>query len=156
MFRMTKVTRIVNREVRCSASAARRRRIVLSFSLALLLVSGCGDSRPPLAPITGTVTIDGQPLEQGTITFLPDSGRSAHGRIEAGAIRDVTTWEGGDGVQLGPVQVVIQSITNPDTIEADVEHRWLIPRRYGDPQRSGLTLTITPGMPPVELELISE
>jgi hypothetical protein len=37
----------------------------------LLVLSGCSDRRP----VEGTVTLDGQPVDGGKITFVPKSGK---------------------------------------------------------------------------------
>jgi hypothetical protein len=51
----------------------------------LLLLVGCGDDRRQT--LEGTVTLDGQPLGAGAITFLPQAGTlgpTAGGNITAG------------------------------------------------------------------------
>jgi hypothetical protein len=41
----------------------------------LALIVGCGKSGPEIAPVTGIVTVDGQPMENVDIVFQPeDSG----------------------------------------------------------------------------------
>ncbi len=42
--------------------------------LATVVVAGCSSSLPalPVANVTGTVTLDGKPLDQGTIAFATD------------------------------------------------------------------------------------
>lgn len=52
----------------------------------LLLAMGCGGSSgPPRVAVSGTITFDGQPLSQGTITFVPaGEGTAASGEIENG------------------------------------------------------------------------
>ncbi|MEZ6129841.1 MAG: hypothetical protein R3C59_14255 [Planctomycetaceae bacterium] len=39
--------------------------------------TGCGESGPATYPVTGTVTFDGAPVEEGRITFRPVSGAKA-------------------------------------------------------------------------------
>jgi hypothetical protein len=48
------------------------------MSLGCLLMSGCG-KKVVLVPVAGTVTLDGQPLSKGMVTFMPDlaKGNSA-------------------------------------------------------------------------------
>lgn len=55
-------------------------------TLVLGLLSGC-DSRPsvPGAHLAGTITIDGQPVDEGTIAFTPRG--SARGQAVGGPIR---------------------------------------------------------------------
>jgi hypothetical protein len=44
--------------------------------LASLVLAGCGSAGDnlPRQPVSGKVTLDGKPLERGTISFQPDSG----------------------------------------------------------------------------------
>jgi len=54
----------------------------------MVLVAGCGsDEGPERAAVSGTVTVDGEPLAEGAISFLPAEGTegpTAGGTIEAG------------------------------------------------------------------------
>jgi hypothetical protein len=59
---------------------------VLLPVIAAFVVSGCsGPKGPTLNPVAGTVTLDGQPLAQGSIVFDPADGK---GIATAGAIKD--------------------------------------------------------------------
>lgn len=50
-------------------SSARRTRFGALFcGLGLVVLAGCG---PPTSVVTGTVTMDGDPLESGVISFVP-------------------------------------------------------------------------------------
>jgi hypothetical protein len=49
-------------------------------------VLGCGSSGPQRASVAGEVTLNGSPIEQGTITFVPASGNA--GPTAGGAIID--------------------------------------------------------------------
>lgn len=47
----------------------------LSLAVAVLTAAGCGagpDDAPLRAPVTGTVTLDNQPLPSGVIRFVPE------------------------------------------------------------------------------------
>jgi hypothetical protein len=48
------------------------------------LTLGCGPAKPPV--ISGSVTVDGQPLAEGTMQFIPSAGdaTSAATKIQAG------------------------------------------------------------------------
>ena len=52
----------------------------------LIATAGCGNDRPPLAPVSGTVTFQGEPLLQGTIVFEIPGCRPATGKIVGGQI----------------------------------------------------------------------
>jgi hypothetical protein len=53
---------------------------------ACLTAEGCGDAGPKTYPVSGTVSLDGRPLEEGDIYFYPlDPNISADaGKIKAG------------------------------------------------------------------------
>ncbi len=71
------------------------------------LLAGCaGESGPERALVRGTVTLDGVPVETGTIVFLPEEGvqgPSAGGEIHGGAFelsRDVGPVPGAHRVEI--------------------------------------------------------
>ena len=76
----------------------------------LLTIAGCGGSSADgfsRFPVEGTVTLDGQPLKTGTISFNAlQQGASASGPIADGAFRLV----GDDGLSPGPYRVEIYSL----------------------------------------------
>jgi hypothetical protein len=42
--------------------------------LAVFLAVGCGESGPVRCDVTGSVTLDGQPVEEGEVLFIPADG----------------------------------------------------------------------------------
>ena len=50
----------------------------------LLAVAGCGSGGPPRLRVVGAVTLDGQPLADGAISFLPTGKGVAAGATIAG------------------------------------------------------------------------
>jgi hypothetical protein len=60
---------------------------IAAVSLAACLAVGCADAGPPA--VSGSVTVDGQPLAHGTIQFLPLAGDapSEAARIEGGKFK---------------------------------------------------------------------
>lgn len=55
--------------------------LLLGISIAL----GCGHSGPERASVSGTIRVDGQPFEEGSINFIPvDGGPTAGAAIEKG------------------------------------------------------------------------
>ncbi|MFG0333375.1 MAG: carboxypeptidase-like regulatory domain-containing protein, partial [Maioricimonas sp. JB049] len=56
------------------------RQIPVLVSLVVLLVSGCGETNPlDRQPVSGTISLNGQPLETGTIEFAPQGSGTASG-----------------------------------------------------------------------------
>lgn len=76
------------------------------FALSVPLAAGCGGK----GKVSGTVTLDGQPLPAGTITFVPSTGPGAAGKIEDGNY-SVT------GVPVGKVAVTVET----DTVKKEMD-----------------------------------
>jgi hypothetical protein len=49
----------------------RRSSLVVCFAGLVLLAAGCGESLPELGQVTGTVTMDGEPLADALVQFEP-------------------------------------------------------------------------------------
>ena len=115
------------------------------------LLAGCGGAGGlDTAQVSGTVTFDGKPLAQGTVSFTPEKGRGATGQIASDGSYTLTTYKKGDGAVVGRHQVAIVAIdrqgATPTTLESmEKEITWLIPRRYGNPFTSGLTFEVKQG-----------
>jgi hypothetical protein len=116
--------------------------------LAVLLGAGC-DSRPARVPVSGTVTIDGQPLTSGYVRFVPQHGRPASGPIDSNGNFKLTTFDDNDGVILGQHQVEVIAVANPSGSVV----RYLTPVKYQDASTSGLQFTITQPELALKLEL---
>ncbi len=123
--------------------------VVLMFSLTALV--GCGD-KPSLGSVEGTVTFQGKALPEGTITFVPEKGRSAVGQIKDGKIVDVTCFEANDGAPVGNVKVGIRSYTK-QAEDSTARSKSLIPEGYGDPEKSNLKAEIKSGNNELKFDL---
>ena len=79
----------------------------------MLIVTGCGRPTYPTASLAGEVTIDGQPLLKGGLTFTPlrgGAGRGVYTAVESGRYR-------ADGVPKGPVRVSVSLTQAGKTFE---------------------------------------
>ena len=135
---------------------------------AMLAIAGCGPGRPATVPVTGTVTLDGQPVAGASVMFSPaQSGHPASGRTDQSGNFTVRTFEPGDGALPGrhTVTVTLQKTAgmtaDPDGLEGDVapgglQVEWIVPRKYASQKTSGLTVEVQRGMEPVRLELTSD
>jgi len=80
----------------------------------MVSAGGCGSAATPIdgsVPVSGTVTFNGQPLEQGMVRFAPESGGKAQpatGQIKNGKFTMVTTASS-PGVVVGKYKVSIIS-----------------------------------------------
>jgi hypothetical protein len=114
------------------------------FVIALIVAAaGCGRSRPEpaKASVTGTVTLDGQPLATGEVFFISKKGESA-------ARLTVTNGAFSGGVSVGPQSVQIASYkirrasVMPGMPEEELKEN-VLPATYGP--LSDLVVDIKPG-----------
>ena len=125
----------------------------------MLFFVGCpGSGRPKTAPVTGTVTFQGQPLEQGTVVFDVEGAPSGKAKIVDGKIVDPTTYKTGDGIPVGKARIAVYSTKSVESAPGPVDPNIpeglqsgggmssvvsLIPAKYTRPDTSGLTYEIT-------------
>lgn len=109
-----------------------------STLVVILTALGCGDGRPDRVPISGVVTIDGQPLAHGSILFKPANGRSAGGALDSQGRYFLTYYEKGDGAVPGEYTVAVSA--NEQLGETAM--RWHAPRKYSNPETSELKATV--------------
>jgi hypothetical protein len=133
--------------------------------LGLAAIAGCAGDRPKWQrpkpfPAGGVVRLNGQPLEGALVTFTNATlGVSATGRTDAEGKFILTTFEQGDGAVPGKYKVAVSKVIAPaglvDKHAAPVmrnarapaapQPRWLIPKRYGNAETSGLTAEVAEG-----------
>ncbi|WP_437222419.1 hypothetical protein SH661x_002769 [Planctomicrobium sp. SH661] len=139
------------------------------MAVLFLVIPGCGrvtDPLPNLVSVSGTVSYDGKPLEQGDVKFVPKdpiNGDAAIGTIRNGAFHMVTTVSS-PGVRVGTYTVAITSYDmdsesarkmplpgeNVKVLPA------LIPEKYGNPLTSGFVVEVVPGMKSLRYDLQSD
>ncbi|HVT30599.1 MAG TPA: carboxypeptidase-like regulatory domain-containing protein, partial [Lacipirellulaceae bacterium] len=88
-----------------------------------LLFDGCRKSGPELAPVSGHVTLNGQPLENADIVFQPDNGKSpAVARTDAEGRYELAYKRGVVGCPVGQntvrIRVSKEVVRNPPHIAA--------------------------------------
>jgi hypothetical protein len=104
---------------RISQVANMKMRPTLSCLL-ILLVAGCGQSGPELAPVTGQVTLDGRPLENADLTFSVQGKSPGVARTDGDGRYEVMYKRGVMGAPVGPNKVSItvssEVVRNPPRI----------------------------------------
>jgi hypothetical protein len=96
--------------------------------LALLALLGCGKSNLTVAPVSGTVTLDGAPLAAASVTFEPkEGGRPSYGVTNAQGryILEYSLHE--LGAKVGTCTVRITTASRSDDGKTTKE---LVPKRY--------------------------
>src|SRR5262245_38752936 len=80
---------------------------LLVFAIALL--AGCGEGGPRLGQVTGKVTLDGKPLPNVSVTFMPKEGGTASGVTDANGNYELT-HNNGKGAPLGKNMVAVTTV----------------------------------------------
>jgi hypothetical protein len=123
--------------------------VLASFcALACLSSIGCSDGRPTLVPVSGQVLIDGKPLTEGSIMFVPANGRPSGGTIDSNGHFVLSCYAPGDGAIVGKHQVKVTAVESID----DRTSRWLAPKKYAKVPDSGIEVTI-PNEPVTDLKI---
>jgi hypothetical protein len=138
-----------------------------SVALALLgLASGCSSAK--LQNVSGTVTLDGEPLTEGVVQFSCPDDRLATARIQPDGTFVATDVRPGDDVRVAVIE-------NPDTAmmkgmprrktklttasvdskPAAPEKSRSIPRKYKSFNTSSLSYNVSPSSPRIEIQLRS-
>jgi hypothetical protein len=94
--------------------------VIFPFLLLVLLL-GCGGGGPQVAPVTGTVTLDGRPLPNAEVMFVPEGGgRASTARTVDGGQYELLFKRGQNGALVGPHTVRIwvshEVVRNPPKI----------------------------------------
>jgi hypothetical protein len=103
----------------------RRSRWTLAI-IGVTLIAGCQKSHPDMVPVSGQVTIDGQPVTHGQITVMPEGRRASIGKLDAEGRFSLSCFAAGDGAPIGT------HIATVTAVEALGEHanRWHAPKKY--------------------------
>lgn len=119
-----------------------------------VLFTGCGggpDDAPDLAPVSGTVKLDGQPLADVVVTFIPESGPAATGKTDTQGNFTLSTKGSNDGAVIGNHKVAVTPATSADIPPAGADPNesltgtTKIPAKYADANGSGLTAIVAAG-----------
>jgi hypothetical protein len=94
-------------------------RLVLAVALLSLLLGGCSDDSDGLQAISGTVIVDGAPVQSGSISFQPTEGQAS----SSGAVitNGKYTVPRETGLLAGNYRVAI-SAPMPGTVDKGIEH----------------------------------
>jgi len=115
----------------------------LMLALLLTLLAGCGGGPKPL-PVSGIVTLDGQPVAQAGVLFCPrEKGPMGTGTTDANGKFELKTTNT-PGVLPGEYNVAIIKKEESGPIAFGVidprpqKVKWIIPQKYSNPETSSL------------------
>ena len=161
--------------------------LLFSLTVAPLAMTGCGGgggSDLDTQYVEGVVTLDGKPVPDATVTFVPvtaGQGASATGYTDANGVYKLTAVAVGETSASGEAEAgtlpgeylvgVTKSVTVAPMSAEEAETKGIpykepsvnevpktthvVPQKYNDPQKSGLKATVTDGENTIPLELKS-
>ncbi len=127
-----------------------------------MMLAGCADDGPKLVPVAGRVTLDGQPLSNGSVTLRPEAGDSnweqPTGSIDADG-KYVVYTQRKPGAPPGKYRVVIFA-TAATKDASGAAHpglpKSIVPAIFSDPKQTPLEIVVDPARkPPFDWELVT-
>lgn len=86
---------------------------IIGLSLATLVICGCGKSGPEIASVSGRVTMDGKPLANAAVVFIPENGRPAGATTDADGNYVLNFSQGRRGAIPGKNSIRISTQRDP-------------------------------------------
>lgn len=137
------------------------------FAVLAVVAGGCSSSEgPELAEVTGQITLDGQPVTNGIVRFLPDrdagtSGPIASARLDENGKYTLLSPGNRPGAIVGShlVTVICDVLPVREVSEGVFEETGeacLVPGRYASETTSGLRATVDEGPNSIDFELETE
>jgi len=127
-----------------------RRTIVIQrlarFGVIVLVAAGCSQSgdRPSIGAVTGTVTLDGQPLAGAWVIFYPDGGRCSGGITDELGKYELLYLDDVKGAKVGHHKVVISTLMQPVDSPDGVAKGERVPRNYNSLTSTTLEASVEP------------
>jgi hypothetical protein len=138
----------------------------LALALLCLALGGCGPDRPNMAPVSGVVTYQGQPVVGARVVFHNDlAPRAATGTTDQEGKFRLTTFENFDGAVPGEHVVTISKLQADAAVSSasaddpsaaygqgmmaaasgnmEAIQKNELPAKYADPKTSELTRTVS-------------
>ena len=130
------------------------------------LLCGCSPSDPSLVAVSGTVTLNDQPLANATVTFIPKDGTpgvGGVGKTDAGGKYTLTgSRDDAAGIPPGEYRVVVSKRLMPDGSEGPADDntppmnspaKESLPEGYSSMSLGTLSATVRPGAGPIDFAL---
>ena len=139
--------------------------IALVACFGLLGLSGClNGGNSDLGTVTGVVTVDGEPINYATVTFMPTQGRASVGLTDADGAYNLVYVIGQDGALIGQHSVtvttrVVKEGSYDDEAEDPKEsvrktgRKELLAKKYCDRNATELTATVKAGKNEIDFDL---
>lgn len=116
-----------------------------------LLCLGCAAEGPASGMVSGTVTLDGQPLSNADVQFYPVQGRASYGVTDQSGQYELMFTYDTKGCLPGEHQVKISTQRFESDEPGAARLPELVPRKYRKPGE--LTATVAPGENEINFDL---
>ncbi len=123
----------------------------------LILVVGCGKKLPPMSPVSGKVTVDGQALTAGQVALIPDVGiptqesakdQAPTAGLSAGQIGSDGTYKiftaGKEGAPAGKYRVTVSPSMMPSA-DAKTPPPLGFNQNFADQRKTSLKIEVPSG-----------
>ncbi len=131
---------------------------LLLTTVAIIGCGGGGDDLPDVVPVSGTVTLNGEPLQGASVTFM-GTGRPCYGATDENGKYTIKDLNGREGCPTGKYKVVISKYAKPDGSPLEegpeggaegVEH---LPPQYSSDEKTTLTADVPEGGKTIDFKL---
>jgi hypothetical protein len=121
------------------------------------------DFSGPLLPVAGKVIVNGKPLTQGSVTFLPDAAKGNKqppltliGMIGTDGEYNLVTIDNRRGAPAGWYKVTVQSQAPPSAGDTSIQTRpaVTIPPKYRDMVKTPLSVEVKAGAGASDYDLV--
>lgn len=136
-------------------------RAVIGLFLGACVLSSIGCGGPYNSDVSGNVTLDGETVPRGTVSFVPvGKGSSAYGRIDSSGNYFLRTGRE-EGLPAGEYAVSVVANELPDMSKVPEgtpppPGKPITPPWYRSQTTSGLKFTVEPGGNQIDLQLTSD
>ncbi|WP_010585862.1 peptidase associated/transthyretin-like domain-containing protein [Schlesneria paludicola] len=154
LFSATKAATCVPTSIRGLAS--RSLWLVCSLTVSLSTI-GCGGDLK-VAPVSGTVTLDGSPLERASVLFEPETGRPSFGVTDVQGRYTLNYSMNERGAEVGPCTVKISTAVQSEEDEGKAPKKGQnygnkVPSRYA---KDPVKVTVAPKTNTINIALTTQ
>jgi hypothetical protein len=127
---------------------------VTAAALSVIFLAGCSRQGPEIAPVEGTVYLDGKPLEGAYLKFQPPNGRPSVGATDANGEYEMIYSRQENGALVGEHTVSISTYQRGNREDGIPPVPEKLPTKYNS--QSELKKTVEPRHNTIDFELDSE
>jgi len=138
---------------------ALQRTVSVVFAVVCMVTAGCGGVYD--ASVKGVVTLDGSPINRGTVAYSPSNdGPTAYGRIDSDGSYFLRTGRE-EGIPSGQYNITVVANEPPEKKRSESggpppAGKPITPAWYRSKKTSGLQFTVNSGSNEINLGLTSE